>query len=87
MGEAASAAAEAQIYLLPLLRPHQRLWVVPGLFGPASVAHSPEARTAYDELLVRKLQGWLERKPFRMLQPTRVILKGRRLTPIARPAP
>ena len=53
------AAAEAQHYLMPLLQPHQRLWAVPGLFGPAS-ARGAAARAAYDALLVEKLEGWLQ---------------------------
>ena len=59
VGEATVAAAEAQHYLMPLLQPHQRLWAVPGLFGPAS-ARGAAARAAYDALLVGKLEGWLK---------------------------
>jgi hypothetical protein len=59
IGEATAAVAEAEHYLMPLLQPHQRLWAVPGLFGPAS-ARSATARAAYDALLVRKLEGWLD---------------------------
>eukprot|EP01052_Picozoa_sp_SAG31_P026301 SAG31_NODE_2374_length_5842_cov_18.784433_1_plen_1112_part_00 len=57
--EALDAAKEAQHYLIPLLQPHQRLWAVPGLFGPASARGAP-ARAEYDSLLVQKLERWLE---------------------------
>ena len=44
---------------MPLLQPHQKLWAVPGLFGPSS-ARAAAPRAAYDALLVRKLAGWLD---------------------------
>ena len=60
VGEAAAAAEEAGRSLMPLLQPHQRLWAVPGLFGPSSSRSPAAARDAYDNLLVDKLRGWME---------------------------
>ena len=58
----AAGAREAQItehyynrFLFPLLRPHQRVWVCPGLFGPPGNASQMEAT---DSELVEKLQAY-----------------------------
>ena len=59
VAEASAAAAEAEHFLLPILAPHQKLWAVPGLFGPRS-ARAAAPRKAYDSLLVQKLAGWLQ---------------------------
>ena len=50
---------EVEHYLAPLLQPHQKLWGVPGMFGPASARAPTSARKAYDELLVQQLNNWI----------------------------
>ena len=46
-------------YLLPLLRPGQRLFVVPGMYGPNSTAANAAVIAHHDELVQQKLGGYL----------------------------
>jgi hypothetical protein len=60
----ASEAAGVQFfyhkYIIPLLRPHQKLWIVPGIFGPSAYRGNATALAAQDAMLVAKLAGWLD---------------------------
>lgn len=46
-------------YLLPILKPHQRVFVVPGLFGPNGTHSNASATAATDASLVEKLAACL----------------------------
>ena len=56
--EPALARAYYKRFWYPILRPHQSVWVVPGMFGPAGQHADPQAMAAQDANLVDKLNGF-----------------------------
>ena len=56
--EPALARAYYKRFWYPILRPHQSVWVVPGMFGPTGQHADPQAMAAQDANLVDKLNGF-----------------------------
>jgi hypothetical protein len=64
--EAAWARKYYEKYFLPLLKPHQSVWMLPGLFGPNGTHGNPAAMAATDTDLVAKLSAywaWADTEP------------------------
>ena len=45
-------------YIFPLLKPHQKAWVVPGLYGQNGTADNATAMAETDALLIQKLAAY-----------------------------
>ena len=56
--EPALARAYYKRFWYPILRPHQSVWLTPGMFGPAGQHADPQAMAAQDANLVDKLNGF-----------------------------
>ena len=64
--EATWAKAYYSHYFLPLLKPHQSVWMLPGLFGPNGPHGSSTAMAATDKDLVEKMAAywtWADAEP------------------------
>ena len=56
--EAAWAKAYYEKYFLPLLKPHQSVWMLPGLYGPNGTHANSTAMAVTDSDLVAKLSAF-----------------------------
>ena len=64
--EPAVSQSYAERYFLPMLLPHQSIWVVPGLFGRNATEDNTTAMAATDATLLAKVTGyweWAAREP------------------------
>lgn len=58
--EAQLAQTYAEKFFFPLLKPHQSVWLVPGLFGSNGTQSNATAMAAEDDALVEKLDAFWE---------------------------
>ena len=58
--EPAVSQQYAERYFLPLLQPHQSLWVVPGLFGRNDTQGNATTMASTDATLLAKVTGYWE---------------------------